>query len=323
MASNAKSESKFVMGRATRDAYGDALAEMGATHSELVVLDADLSKSTKAWAFGAKFPDRFFNCGIAEANMIGMASGLAASGKIVFASSFASFLICKGYDQIRMGIAYSNLPVKLVGSHGGITLGEDGVSQMSIEDIALTTSLPGFTVLVPADEISTLALTRELVTYPHPAFMRTGRARTPIIHDAATPFAIGKAVEMRDGADVAIVACGIMVAQALAAAAELEAEGIHSTVVDMHTVKPLDEKMLARVAARCGAVVTAEEHQIWGGLGAAVCQALSRLAPVPVEQVALRDTYAKSGDAEKLMEKYGLTARDVAAAARSAVKRKK
>ncbi len=317
------SELNLKMGRATRDAYGDALAEAGATHPELVVLDADLAKSTKAWTFGSKFRDRFINCGIAEANMVGIASGLAACGKTVFASSFASFLICKSYDQMRMGIAYSNLPVKLVGSHGGITLGEDGASQMAVEDIALTTSLPGFTVLMPADEVSTLALTKELVTHPHPAFMRTGRAKTWIIHKPETKFAIGKAVVLREGGDVAIVACGIMVAQALFAAEQLATEGIEATVVDMHTIKPLDEETLAAVAKRCGAVVVAEEHQVWGGLGAAVAQALGRLCPVPFEHVGIRDTYAKSGTPESIIEKYGLTPREVAAAARTAVSRKK
>lgn len=310
------------MGRATRDAYGDALAAAGASHPELVVLDADLAKSTKAWSFGAKYRDRFINCGIAEANMVGIASGLAACGKTVFASSFASFLICKSYDQMRMGIAYSDLPVKLVGSHGGITLGEDGASQMSVEDLALTTSLPGFTVVVPADEVSTLALTKELVSWPHPAFMRTGRAKTWIVHKPETRFAIGKAVVLREGTDVAIVACGIMVAQALIAADELAKGGIETTVVDMHTVKPLDEEVLSAVAKRCGAVVAAEEHQVWGGLGAAVAQALGRLQPVPFEHVGIRDTYAKSGTPESILEKYGLTPREVAAAARAAVSRK-
>ncbi len=311
------------IGPATRDAYGRVLAELGATHPEIVVLDADLSKSTRASVFAEAYPDRFFNVGICEANMVGIASGLAACGKLPFVSSFASFLVCKSYDQVRMGIAVPHLRVNLVGSHSGITLGEDGVSQMAIEDIALMTSLPGFTVIAPADDPSTAALVRQMADHPHPIYLRTGRSKTAIVYTGPREFRIGKAEVLRDGTDVAIVACGIEVAESLEAAAELEAEGVSAAVIDMHTIKPLDEETLAAYALKCGAVVTAEEHQAWGGLGAAVAQALGRRAPAVLESVALADTYAKSGAPEKLKEAYGLTAPFIAAAARRAVARKK
>lgn len=314
----------LVMGRATRDAYGETLRELGRENPAIVVLDADLGKSTKAAVFGKEFPERYFNAGIAEANMAGVASGLAACGKIPFISSFASFLVCKTYDQMRMAAAYSELPVKFVGSHGGVTLGEDGVSQMSIEDIALAATLPGFVVVVPADEVATGHLVRAAAADPRPAFIRTGRARTWIVYDAADrDFALGKARVLRAGGDVAIVACGIMVAEALMAAAELAAAGLEAMVVDMHTIKPLDEATIARAATVCGAVVTAEEHQVWGGLGAAVAQALGRLRPAPIEHVAIMDTYAKSGEPRAMQERYGLTAKEIVAAARKAVARKR
>jgi len=310
------------MGAATRDAYGKALVELGEKHKEIIVLDADLSKSTRSYSFSKKFPDRFINVGICEANMIGIAAGLAACGKLPFISSFASFLICKGYEQIRMGIALTGLNVKLVGSHSGITLGEDGVSQMSIEDIALTTSLPGFTVISPSDEISAYELTMQLGEYSGPVFLRTGRAKTPVVYTNGAGAKIGKALIPRSGSSVAIVACGIEVAESLIAAEMLKEDGIDAAVIDMHTIKPLDEETLEKFARRCGAVVTAEEHQIWGGLGAAVAQALSRRFPVPIEQVAMMDTYAKSGNSDALKEKYGLTAKHIVIAAKKAISRK-
>jgi transketolase len=315
------SDFSLPMGPATRDAYGAALIELGKRDPRVVVLDADLSKSTKSAGFGKAFPDRFFNVGIAEANMIGVASGLAACGKIPFASSFASFLICKGYDQARMGVAYSRLPVRLVGSHGGITLGEDGVSQMAIEDIALTVSLPEFTVVVPADEYSTNQIVLQLADYPGPVFMRTGRSKTPHVYTDGE-FTIGRGNVAVEGSDVAIIACGIMVAEAVYAADLLKKEGISAAVIDMHTIKPLDVDLIEKYARKCGAIVTAEEHQIWGGLGAAVCQAVAQRSPVPVEQVAVMDTYAKSGTPDAVKAAYGLTIKEVAAAARKVVARK-
>ncbi|RMH57600.1 MAG: transketolase family protein [Candidatus Hydrogenedentota bacterium] len=315
---------RFPIGRATRDAYGEVLAALGADHPEIVVLDGDLAKSTKSAVFAERFPDRFFNAGIAEANMAGIASGLAACGKIPFISSFASFLICKTFDQLRLGVSYSKLPVKLVGSHGGITLGPDGVSQMSIEDIALAASLPGMTVVVPADEVSTGALVPQVYAHPGAVFLRTGRNKVPRIYDPGdTDFQLGKGRVLRKGGDVALVACGIMVAEAIYAAQVLEAEGVSCTVVDMHTVKPIDEELLVLVARECGAVVTAEEHQIYGGLGAIVSSVLGRNHPVPLEHVALRDTFAKSGEPEELKKLYGLTWREIVIAVERVLGRKR
>lgn len=299
------------LGKATRDAYGEVLVDLGRTNPDVVVLDADLSKSTRTADFGKNFPERFFNVGIMEANLVGVASGLAASGKIPFISSFACFLICKGFDQFRMAVAFSELNVKAVASHGGISIGEDGASQMSIEDIALTTSLPGFVVMVPADEFATRALIRESAKHEGPVYVRTGRPKAPIVHNASTKFEIGKAIRLREGKDLSIVANGLLVYEALAAAEKLASEGINASVIDMHTVKPLDEEILLAEAKRTGHIVVAEEHQIWGGLGSAVSRFLSTRTPCRMEFVAIQDTYAESGTPDELMEKYGLTAPNV------------
>ncbi len=304
------------LGKATRDAYGEALIEIGKSNPNVVVLDADLSKSTKTADFGKNFPDRFFNVGIMEANLVGVASGLAAAGKIPFISSFACFLVCKGFDQFRMAVAFSELNVKAVASHGGISIGEDGASQMSIEDIALTTSLPGFAVMVPSDEFATRALIQASARHEGPVYVRTGRPKAPIVHNASTKFEIGKAIRVREGKDVSIVANGLLVYEALAAAEQLAAEGISASVIDMHTVKPLDEAILLEEARRTGHMVVAEEHQIWGGLGSAVARFLSTQLPCRMEFVAIADTFAESGAPDELMEKYGLTAPNVVKAVR-------
>lgn len=311
----------YPIGRATRDAYGDALVALGAKNPDLIVLDADLSGSTRSSKFAEAYPDRFINVGIAEANMVGIGSGLVATGKAVFVSSFASFLTYKAYDQIRMAVAYSEIPLKLCGSHGGITLGEDGVSQMAAEDVALMTSLPGFTVIVPADDASAFQLVMQMASLPGPAYIRTGRDKAAIIYDKEE-FRIGKGHVAADGDDVAIIANGIMVVEALVAAARLSDEGVSAAVIDMHTVKPLDERLIEEYAKKCGAIVTAEEHQIWGGLGSAVASAVGRLAPVPMEMVAIMDTYAESGTPPELKEKYGLTSETVYMATKRVVKRK-
>lgn len=294
-------------GKPTRDAYGETIIEIGKTNPNVVVLDADLSKSTKSFGFSQVFPDRFFNVGIQEANLVGVAAGLAACGKIPFISSFASFLVCKGYDQLRMGVAFSEFNVKVVGSHGGITVGEDGASQMSIEDVALMTSLPGFVVMVPSDEIETRALVLETVNYPTPVYIRTGRPKAPIVHKPGTSFKIGKGVRMREGKDVTLVANGFLVFEALQAAEELAEEGIQASVIDMHTVKPLDAELILEEAKKTGHMVVAEEHQIWGGLGSAVATLLAKKHPCKMGFVAIQDTYAESGHPEELLEKYGLT----------------
>lgn len=304
------------LGKATRDAYGAALVEIGKTNENVIVLDADLSKSTKTAKFGEAYPDRFINVGIQEANMVGVASGLAACGKIPFVSSFASFLVCKGFDQFRMGVAFSELNVKAVASHGGISIGEDGASQMSIEDIALMTTMPHFTVMVPADEYATRELVKQSVDYPGAVYIRTGRPKAPVVYDEKSKFEIGKAVRLKKGKDVTLIANGLLVYEALHAADLLGEEGIDVSVVDMHTVKPLDTEALYDEAQKTGKLVVCEEHQIWGGLGSAVARAVSEKYPCRMEFVAIQDTFAESGKPYELLEKYNLTAPSIVKAAK-------
>ena len=310
------------MGVATREAYGQALAELGEENPNIVVLDGDLAKSTFSATFGKQFPGRFFNVGIAEANMVGLAAGLAFAGKLPFASSFAVFLTAKGFDQLRMCIAYPRVNAKFCGSHGGISIGEDGPSQQSVEDYALMCALPGFTVLVPSDEFATRALVRRMAEHNGPVFMRTGRAKAPIIYGPNDTFEIGRAKVLGNGRDVAIVACGFEVSYALDAQARLAAEGIEARVIDMHSLKPLDDQTLALAARECGAVVAAEEHLLDGGLGSRVAASIARSHPVPMEFVGINNTYAESGTPDELMEKYGLTAPFVVQAAKRAIARK-
>lgn len=299
-------------GAATRDAFGKALVQLGRENGNLVVIDGDVGNSTRTEPFGKEFPDRFFNVGIAESNLVGVASGLAAAGKDVLAASFATFLWCNAYDQIRMGVAFPQLPVKLVGSHAGISIGPDGPSQMGIEDIALATSLPHFTVLVPADEASTTAATRAMFAHNGPVYLRTGRPKVPVIYqNKDVPFQIGKANRLREGKDVTIIACGLMVAAALEAAQILGERGVEARVLDMHTIKPIDEEAIEAAARETGAIVTAEEHLLQGGLGGAVAQVVVRRHPVPMNFVGLQDTFAESGTGEELLEKYGLMPGDI------------
>jgi len=311
------------LGAATRDAYGKTLVELGRTNTNIVVLDADLSKSTKTEAFGKAYPDRFFNVGIAEANLVGIAAGLASSGKIPFVSSFACFVICKGYDQLRMSVAFPELSVKVVASHGGISVGEDGASQQSIEDLALTTSLPNFTVIVPADEVSAKALVELTAKHNGPVFMRTGRPKAPVVYGPDAKFQIGKGNQLREGKDIAIFALGLLVYEALAAADTLSKKGIEAAVIDLHTVKPIDRDLIRAQAQKTGAIVVCEEHQIYGGLGSAVAEVAAQECPVPMEFVAIRDTFSESGTADELMEKYGLTAPHIVKAAERVLSRKK
>jgi transketolase len=312
----------FKMGKATREAYGEALAELGVKNPNVVGLDADLMKSTFSAALQKKAPERFWTVGIAEANMVGIASGLALCGKIPFASSFAVFLMDKGYDQLRMSVAYPNVNAKFCGSHSGISIGEDGPSQMSVEDIALACGLAGFTVLVPSDEHCARALVHAAAEHVGPVYIRTGRAKAPVIYDAGEKFEIGKAKQHGDGRDVAIVACGLEVGHALDAQWRLGQEGIKARVIDMHTVKPLDNDMIGRAARECGAIVTAEEHLLDGGLGSQVARAVACTTPVPMEFVGIRNTYAESGTPDELMEKYGLTAPAIVDAVKRVLKRK-
>jgi len=311
-----------IMGPPTRDAYGDALAELGKENPAIVVVDADVSGSTKSRAFAKAFPDRFYNVGIAEANLIGIAAGLASSGKIPFASSFAAFLVCKTYDQLRMSVANPRLNVKFCGSHSGISLGQDGASQMAIEDLALTCSLPGVVTLVPSDAVATKALVRAAAAHDGPVYIRTGRPKAPAIYQPGDTFTIGKAKQVQDGRDATIIACGLLVWEALAAADLCTAKGLSVRVIDMHTLKPLDEAAIITAARETGAIVTAEEHLLDGGLGSRVAQVVTRNKPVPIEFIGLDNTYAESGLPEELFERYKLTAPHLAAAVERAVKRK-
>jgi transketolase len=312
------------LGKATRDAFGRALEALGADNPNIVVVDADVSNSTRTEWFGKKFPDRFFNIGIAESNLVGIAAGLASSGKTSVIASFAAFVTCNAYDQLRMSVAFPGLNVKVVGSHAGISIGEDGPSQMGIEDVALACALPGFVVIVPADEESAKAATAAMLRHDGPVYLRVGRPEVAKVYTGGTiPFEIGKANRLRDGSDVTIVANGLMVAPALDAAETLAGEGIQARVLDMHTVKPIDRAALQSAAPETGAFVVAEEHLAHGGLGSVVAMTIAEIHPVPIRYVNLGDQFAESGAPEALIEKYGLTAAKVAAAARAAVSAKK
>jgi transketolase len=313
-------QSKREMGKATRDAFGRALEAFGADHPNVVVVDGDVSNSTRTEWFGKKFPDRFFNIGIAESNLVGIAGGLASSGKTPVIASFAAFITCNAFDQLRMSVAYPHLNVKVVGSHAGISIGEDGASQMGIEDVALACALPGFVVIVPADEASTREATKALLSYKGPVYLRLGRPDVPkVYNDAQVPFTIGKANRLRDGGDVTLVANGLMVAPALDAAEALAANGIKARVLDLHTVKPIDRDALTSAARETGAIVVAEEHLAHGGLGSVVAMTVADIHPVPIRYVNLGDQYGESGAPEALLEKFGLTADKIVAAAKAAI----
>jgi transketolase len=318
-------ETRFELkpGMATREAFGHALVELGRENKDVVAVDADLSKSTYTHFFAKEFPDRFFSCGIAEANMVGIAAGLASAGKIPFAASFASFVVNKGFEQLRVVVAYPNVNVKIVGTHCGISIGEDGPSQMAVEDISLACSLPGFAVLSPADEVSMKALVRAAAAHVGPVYIRAGRPKAPVVYQAGRHFEIGKSVELAGGKDLTIIATGLLVAESLRAQAQLESEGVSARVIDMHTIKPLDTAAILRAAAETGAIVTAEEHLVDGGLGVRVAQVVAGGRPCPMEFVGIQNTYAESAAPEQLLEKYGLVARDVVAAAHRVLARKK
>ncbi len=307
---------------ATRQAYGEALLALGAENRDVVVLDADLAKSTKTINFKKAFPERFFDMGIAEANMIGTAAGLAAAGKLPFCSTFAVFATGRAYDQIRQSVAYPGLNVKIAASHAGITVGQDGGSHQSIEDIALMRVLPGMTVFVPADAVEVHGAVAAAARIDGPVYIRLGRSPVPVLHGEEFEFVPGRAVELRPGKDVTLVACGIMVAEALEAAGILAGEGIDAGVLNIHTVKPLDVEAVTAAARRTGAIVTVEEHSIIGGLGSAVAEVLVENHPVPMVRVGIRDVFGESGKPDELMEKFGLTPAHIAAAAREAIGRK-
>ena len=308
---------------ATREAYGKALAELGEKY-DFVVLDADLSAATKTGVFKKKYPERFFNCGIAEGNMVSVAAGLAAAGKIPFVSSFAMFAAGRAFEQVRNSVGYPHLNVKIGATHAGITVGEDGATHQCNEDIALMRTIPGMTVINPADAVEARAAVEAAIQHVGPVYMRFGRYAVPVIND--TPdykFELGKGVTMREGGDVTIVATGLMVSMALEAAEELKAEGIDARVINIHTIKPIDGEILAKAAAETGAIVTAEEHNIIGGLGAAVAESVSESCPVPVVRVGMKDTYGHSGTVPALLEAYGLTPAAIAESVKKAIALKK
>jgi transketolase len=318
-----KTKLELKMGVATREAFGQALVELGRAEKDVVALDADLSKSTFTHLFAKEFPDRFVECGIAEANMIAIGAGLASSRKIPFAASFSCFAINKGFEQLRVCVAYPNVNLKVVGTHSGISIGEDGPSQMSIEDIGLACSLPNFTVLSPADEIGARALVHAAAAHAGPVFIRTGRPKAPIVHTTGTSFTIGGSFQFNGGGDdVTIIAHGLLVAEALKAQETLDNDGISARVIDMYSIKPLDRDAIIRASRETGAIVVAEEHLVATGLGVRVAQVVAETSPCPMEFVGIQDTYAESGTPDELMRKYGLTATNVAAAAKRVKARK-
>ncbi len=311
------------MGRATREAFGEAIVELGRENKDVVVCDADLSKSTFTHSFGKEFPERFFQCGIAEANMVAVGAGLGSAGKIPFVSSFSAFLLNKGFEQLRVTAAYPKVNLKAVGTHSGISIGEDGPSQMSVEDISLACSLAGFTVVAPCDEVSMKALIKASAAIHGPFFIRAGRTKAPIIYQADQKFEIGKSIQLTEGNDVTIIANGLLVAEAIRAAQTLAGEGVGVRVIDMHTVKPIDREAIAKAASETGLIVVAEEHLVDGGLGVRVAQVVCETNPCPMEFLGIQNTYAESGTPEAVLDKYGMLARDVIAVTRKALARKK
>ena len=307
---------------ATRDGYGQALLEL-AENDKVVVLEADLGKSTKSLHFRKAHPERTISCGIGEQNMLLVAAGMASSGYIPFASTFAIFTE-RAFEQMRNGVARPNLAVHVCGSHGGTHTGTDGSSAQSIEDLAIYRTLPNVTVLHPCDDVSTRLLTKQLADSGSPSYMRTARNKTPVLYDDVDPntIEIGKGIELRDGADVAIIACGVLVSEALKAADTLSEQGVQATVIDMHTIKPLDTQLVDRVAERCGAIVTAEDHSVIGGLGGAVAEHLSTSSCTPLERVGVNDRFGESGQADEMLELMELSAPHIVKAAQRAMTRK-
>ena len=312
---------KTVQKMATREAYGKALAEFGAKYPDLVVLDADLANATKTNSFQKVFPDRHIDCGIAECNMMGIAAGLATVGKIPFASTFAMFASGRAYEQVRNSIGYPHLNVKIGATHAGITVGEDGASHQCLEDMALMRAIPGMVVINPSDAVEARAAVQAAIEYVGPVYLRFGRAAVPIINDREDyKFEIGKGEVLREGSDVTIVATGICVSSALEAADKLAADGISAEVINIHTIKPLDTELIVNSAKKTGKVVTAEEHTIIGGLGGAVCEALSEKAPTPVLRIGINDVFGESGTAAELVAKYGLDGEGIYAKVKEFVK---
>jgi transketolase len=307
----------------TRNGYGEALMELGESNPEVVVLTADLAESTRVLDFGKKYPERFVECGVAEQNMMGIAAGLAANSKIPFVSSYAVFSPGRNWDQLRVSVCYSNLPVKIAGAHTGVSVGPDGATHQALEDIAITRTLPNLTVIVPCDSIETKKATLAVAASEGPAYFRFAREKTPLITSLDSPFKIGQAEIFAEyGHDAAIVACGPLVYQSLIAAQELKDQGIKITVVNNHTIKPIDTVTLMKVARNCGAIVTAEEHQVMGGMGSAVAECLSQNFPVPMEFIGMPNTFGQSGEPDELLDKYGMSVVKIKQAVINAIKRK-
>jgi len=308
-----------------RAAYGETLVELGSTHPDVVVLGADTTESVKSGMFGVKFPERFFNIGIAEQNLVGVAAGLALAGKTAYAGTYAIFVPGKCVDQIRNIIAYANLNVKLVCSHGGISVGPDGASHQQLEDIAIMRVIPKMRVIVPSDSVSVKSVVKAVADVPGPFYVRLTRgmvkgSTSPIVYEDGFDFKLGRLNVLREGSDVAIFACGLMVPEALRAAAGLKEKGVNAAVVDAHTVKPLDDDLVSKLARQCGSIVTVEEHNVMGGLGSAIAESVSERYPVRIERVGVMDRFGESGEASELFKKYGLTPAKIEEAALAARK---
>ena len=312
-----------VIKKATRESYGEALRDLAEEYPELVVLDADLAAATKTGIFKKAYPDRFFDCGIAEANMMGVAAGLATAGKIPFASTFAMFAAGRAYEIVRNSIGYPHLNVKIGATHAGISVGEDGATHQCNEDIALMRTIPGMTIINPADDVEARAAIKAALDFNGPVYMRFGRLAVPVINDAETyKFELGKGIVLREGSDLTIVATGLMVNEALQAAETLAGEGISARVVNIHTIKPLDKELICKCAKETGVIVTAEEHSIIGGLGSAVAEAVTECCPVPVVKIGVNDEFGHSGPAVDLLKEFGLSAENIVSKAKEAVKLK-
>jgi len=309
-----------VIKKATRESYGEALRDLAEEYKDLVVLDADLAAATKTGIFKKAYPDRFFDCGIAEANMMGVAAGLAASGKIPFASTFAMFAAGRAYEIVRNSIGYPHLNVKIGATHAGISVGEDGATHQCNEDIALMRTIPGMTVINPCDDVEARAAVRAALDFNGPVYMRFGRLAVPIINDAETyKFELGKGVVLKDGTDVTVAATGLMVNEALEAAKTLKAEGISVRVINIHTIKPLDKELICKCAKETGVIVTAEEHSVIGGLGSAVAEAVTECCPVPVVKIGVNDEFGHSGPAVDLLKEFGLSADNIVKKVKEAI----
>lgn len=313
-----------VIKKATRESYGEALAELSSEYPDLIVLDADLAAATKTGIFKKACPERFFDCGIAEANMMGVAAGIASTGKKVFASSFAMFAAGRAFEIVRNSIGYPHLNVKIGATHAGISVGEDGATHQCNEDIALMRTIPGMTIINPADDVEAKAAVKAALDFEGPVYMRFGRLAVPVFNDKETyKFELGKGVELRQGNDAAIIATGLMVNEALKAADMLAAEGINARVINIHTIKPLDKEIICKAARETGVIVTAEEHSVIGGLGSAVAETVTECCPVPVVKIGVNDVFGHSGPAAELLKEFGLTAENIVEKVKAAVADKK